>query len=118
MREFMNKHGTAVAILAIALAAASWWFFGVRVKAPNLTHAFFIDEETGEEMVMPLDEYPPRVNKSTGKATLVQEVKYTCDGGKTTKVAYYMKYSEGTKQQLEKILKRFSPKPESPPEWM
>ncbi len=105
MRDFLNKHGQLVALVILLLAAAVWFVFLRSPSGPNTSKAFFIDDDTGEEQVLSLAEYPPRVNPRTGKSTLVQEVKYTCDGGKTVRVAYLVKYTDGLKQRLEKAFK-------------
>jgi hypothetical protein len=62
--------------------------------------AFYVDEETGEEVARPAEEYPPLIGKS-GKPTLVRVVKFTCDDEKTVTTAYYEKYSDEAKRLLE-----------------
>lgn len=108
MREFMKQNGVLVLVILI-LAAAGVWYFALRgQKEPNISQAFFIDEETGEEMVLSLDQYPPRPNPhgNSTKPTLVEAVKYTRDGGKTSVTAYYRKYTDGAKKELEAAFAR------------
>lgn len=85
-------------IVAIGFFLTCWFFF--RNRAPNTSQAFFIDEETGEESIRSAFQYPPLLGKS-GKPTVVEEFKYTCDGGATVKVAYYMKYTDTMKKHLD-----------------
>jgi hypothetical protein len=102
MREFLNKHGKYVAIAAILLAVVIYFVFGRGPGEPNIQKAFFVDDETGETFTLGLSEgFAPRNNPNTGKPTLVQVVKYSCDGGTTSKDAYYVKYSDGVKKQLD-----------------
>jgi len=62
--------------------------------------AYYIDEETGEESIQPMDAVPPLLNKN-GKPTLVRVVKFTCDNNKTVTTAYYEKYTDRAKQEIE-----------------
>ncbi|MGN6369429.1 MAG: hypothetical protein ACTHN5_14315 [Phycisphaerae bacterium] len=88
---------TALVIIAAAVFLYIWRTGGVHASNGN---GWFVDEETGEEMTMPQKMIPPLPGKS-GKMTVVREFKYSDDGGKTYKVAYWYKYTDEMKKQLE-----------------
>jgi hypothetical protein len=103
MREWLNQRGLYVVAAAALLAIICYFVFNRQKPAAadvNQVKAFYIDEDTGAESVLPITSVPPLLG-ATGKPTLVQAFKYSCDGGKTTKVAYLMKYTDAGKQYLE-----------------
>ena len=99
MREFLQKHGIYVAVGALVLAGLV--YYGMAGRAGRVpTRAFFFDEESGEELARPNTDVPPLMGKS-GKETVVETFKYSCDGGKTSVVAYYYKFTPEMKRKLE-----------------
>jgi hypothetical protein len=98
----MNQYGIVIVIVAAVLAVGMWWMWGKGKGAPAASgvKAYYVDEDTGEESVRPETDIPPLKGKN-GKDSVVWEMKYSCDGGKTSKVGYYMKYTPEGKQALE-----------------
>jgi hypothetical protein len=86
-------------LLVAAIAFVAWRHGSSHI---NTTTTFFIDEETGEESIRSVHDVAPLLGKS-GKPTIVQVFKFTCDGGKTVKTAYYSKFTDGMKSQLEAV---------------
>jgi len=97
MRDVINKYAYPIAgvVLVFALLFAAFQCRG-KSHAPEVAKyfkAFFIDEETGEESVRSVNDYPPLMGKS-GKRTVVRAYKFTNDGGKTVVIGYLEKYSD------------------------
>jgi len=103
MREWLNKFGVYVVGGALVVAVILYFVMGSSAKAPssNDVKAFYLDEETGEESLHPVSQVPPLIGKS-GKPTVVQAIKYSCDGGKTKKIAYLRKYTPEAKEALDR----------------
>jgi hypothetical protein len=100
MRQGVQKSGVWVAVALLAGAGFVAYRYAHSSGYHPPTSAYFVDEETGEELVRPATDIPPLMGKS-GKPTVVREFKYSVDGGKTSKVAYYFKYSDSMKEKLE-----------------
>src|SRR4051812_22006855 len=98
MRKFVNEHGTVIGVVAIILAIGIGFLAYGRSRKTIGINGYFVDEETGEELIMPRTSYPPLVGKG-GKPTVVGVFKFSCDGGKTAKIGYYFKYTDTAKQQ-------------------
>ncbi len=95
-----SKTGKLVLVVALLVAAGgvTYFFRGKGFNPPK--SAYYFDEETGEELVRPGTDVPPLPGKS-GKPTVVREFKYSFDGGKTSKVGYYFKYTDDMKAKIE-----------------
>jgi hypothetical protein len=95
-----SKSGKIVLVVALLVAAGGVTYY---FRSPGFhpsKGAYYFDEETGEEMARPGTDVPPLIGKG-GKPTIVREFKYSVDGGKTSKVAYYFKYTDDWKKKLE-----------------
>jgi hypothetical protein len=103
MREFINKYGAATVGVLFVLVIVAFWFRSCRKEAfnQNPRMAFYIDEETGEESVAPINQHPPLMGKA-GKPTVVLAVKCTLDG-KTLQTLYLVKYSEQALQAIKTL---------------
>ena len=102
MPELRGSAGIGIAAVLLIAAGGIFYYFGGHRGYHAINSSYFVDEETGEESVHPLTDIPPLIGKS-GKSTLVREVKYSLDGGKTVKVAYYLKFNDATKKKLEDL---------------
>ena len=102
MREFLNKNGKYVAVGAIVLAGA-FFFFTARggVKKPNTT--FFIDEDTSVESARPVTDVPP-LTGAKGNPSIVKVYKYRVEGSPDVKVGYYLKFTPEMKAKVEDSL--------------
>ncbi|MCL2647022.1 MAG: hypothetical protein FWD61_08450 [Phycisphaerales bacterium] len=105
MREMINKYAYPIAGAAIALAIVLFIVNSRKTRLPTVedlkeSKAFYVDEETGEEVVLSADELPPRMG-ANGKRTLVRARKYTRDGGKTVTTVYLEKYSDQAIEELK-----------------
>jgi hypothetical protein len=100
MRQFISKYGIFLAAGLIVLAGII--LFATRKKGPPPipTRAFYVNEVTGEESIQSIDAIPP-LNDKDGKPNHVQEIKISCDNGKTAQVAYYRKYHPKAKEIIE-----------------
>src|SRR5580704_8056215 len=103
MREFINKHGTVIGAALLVAAALVIYFFYLRKGSGPTNLAYYIDEETGEESIHPRTDLPPLIGKS-GRPTVVEEFKFTCDGGSTVKVAYYFKFTDSAKKRFDDLV--------------
>jgi hypothetical protein len=91
-----------IIVLLLVLSAVGIIIWQRSTRRFNTTTTFFIDEETGDESIRSTHDVPPLLGKSN-QPTVVQVFKFTCDGGKTVKTAYYSKYTDGMKRQLEAV---------------
>ncbi|MCL2647026.1 MAG: hypothetical protein FWD61_08470 [Phycisphaerales bacterium] len=115
MRDLINKYAYPIAGVAIVLAILLFIFN--HKKSIILTEqdvkaikTFYVDDETGEEVVLPANELPPRMGKN-GKPTLVKAHKFTRDGGQTEVIAYLEKYSDEAAAALKSMPDSDSGKP-------
>ena len=105
MQTLINKYGFPIigVILVIAIAIFA---FNSRKRSDVISEAdlraikvFWVDDETGEEVVLPDNELSPRVG-ADGRRTLVRAYKFTRDGGQTVVTAYLEKYSDKAVAEL------------------
>ena len=96
----MKKFGMPVLAVGILGVAAGVFVFNLPRSAKVLTSAYFVDEETGVEMVRPMSDIPP-LKGASGKETVVREFKYSDDGRATVKVAYLIKFTPETQARME-----------------
>jgi len=103
MRTLINKYGLPAAISFLVLAALFAWLWSERRGnvTGDQTRAFFVDEESGEEVVRPASDLPPVVGKS-GRPTLVKAIKYGCKGN-NPEVLYWMKYTPEALAALQSL---------------
>jgi hypothetical protein len=100
MRNGIQKSGIWLAAILLAGAGVVIYHYVHPTGYHPPTSAYFVDEDTGEEFVRPATDIPPLEGKNK-KPTVVREFKYSLDGGKTSKVGYYYKYTESMKQKLD-----------------
>jgi hypothetical protein len=101
MQEFLRKYGLPLAVVLLVVAGVAAYFAMRPKNVAGTQMAFYVDEETGQETVLPMAQFPPLLNAS-GKPTMVRVVKFSCDGGATVKVGYYEKYAPEAKAKLDK----------------
>jgi hypothetical protein len=109
VRSILNKYGYYIAgvIAVIALLAA---YVGTRQAAEPVSYAgnpelaFFVDENTGEEKVLPADEVPPLSGKD-GKESVVMAVKFKSDTEKAAKTWYFIKYPAKVRDRVRGLPK-------------
>jgi hypothetical protein len=102
MRRFIARFGyyiLAAIGLIVLLVVSLFWFQENPHIQPN---AFYVDEETSEELVRPVTEIPPLIGKS-GKPTLVRATKISCDGGKTSRIAFLESFTPEAQAQLKTL---------------
>lgn len=108
IREKINRHAKVVSAAAVVafLAATAVFLFYDRHPPRTManTKAYFIDEETGEEMSRLVGDVPPLAGKS-GKPTVVRAVYIQCDDCKAKTLVYLFKYTPEAKQKLEEAQK-------------
>ena len=104
MREFLNKFGIVVAVVAVVIAGVVVWLHykqpGIKVDKSPLTS--YVDEDSSEESMLSIWEVPPLGN-SEGRPIVVRLVKITFDGGVTSKPHYLLKYNEQAQLELQKM---------------
>jgi hypothetical protein len=103
MRQLLQKYGYAIAAGLIVLAGILIFFRSSSTsKEGDPSKAFFVDEETNEEMILPTTEIPPLLGKG-GKPTVVKAFKYTCGSPSDAKVYYFLKYTEEAQAKLKSM---------------
>jgi hypothetical protein len=105
MREIINRHGKWIAVGGAVLAILFLFLFSRKsIPRPtqNPSYGFFVDETTGEESVLRVEEVPPLPGKD-GKLTVVRAFKFTCDNGETVEVHHYLKYPPEIREALAKM---------------
>jgi len=103
MRKLINKYAYVIIGAAVVLAVLLLIFRGGNKPAHEMTKyakAFYVDEETGEEFVRPVDQLPPLMGPS-GRPTLVRAYKFSADGGTTAPVVYLEKYPDEVLDELK-----------------
>jgi len=102
MKKLINRFGVplSVGIIVVALIVA----FLSREKPASYpvgdrSLAWYVDEETGEESVLPFAENIPPLPGASGQGTLVQVVKFASDKETTPLAFYWVKYSDAARKQ-------------------
>lgn len=108
---WMWKFGMAVVAGMVCCAATMLWAENAATqpattepKAPPVpTKMYYIDEETGEESLQPMDAIPPLLNKN-GKPMLVRAIYMRCSvcGGEK-KLMFLEKFTPEGKIAMEKL---------------
>jgi len=107
-RTSLNRHPVITGIVAgIVILAAVLYYYRADLFRPGRIvkqspHAYYIDEQTGEETVEPATAVPPLPN-AEGKPTRVRAYFFSADGGKTRVAGYYEKYSAQAKTAIETL---------------
>jgi len=110
MQTFLHKYGIPLAVSLFVIAGVVMW---INIKGPGSRHGrldmgFFLDEETGEESVLPLDELPPLPGKS-GNPTVVRAMKFGFqdkDGKRSDeRTVYLYKFTQEAKEKLKDLPK-------------
>jgi len=104
MRELISKYGYYIAGAVIVIAALLVAFRGGKPNVIDVksVKGFYVDDETGEEFVRPVDPLPPLMG-NTGRHTLVEAIKFTTDDGATVVTAYLQKYSDEAIEELKSL---------------
>ena len=104
MRNLINKYAYYIVggILVLAILVYSLTSNSNSDIQPRVTKAFYIDEETGNEAVFPINKYPPFAGPD-GKGTFVMAHKFTTDGGQTSFIAYLTKYTDEAAEALREL---------------
>ncbi|MCL2641840.1 MAG: hypothetical protein FWD53_13400 [Phycisphaerales bacterium] len=112
MREFIGKFAYPIIGAAIVLAVLLLVFRGRGSSVPVAKglQAFYVDDETNEEVVLPANQMPPLTGKD-GRPTLVLAHKFT-NGGTTIITAYLEKYSDQALEDLQSMAADDPRKPE------
>jgi hypothetical protein len=115
LRQWIERHRVWVRVVAAAVVvAAIVWALWPKTLPRRVVFAqdYFIDEETGKEYVRNMSEIPPLLGDS-GRPTVVRAHFFSCDGGKTRKIAYLESYTEEGKVAYKALLAiRDRPPPE------
>ena len=112
MRELINKYAYPIVGVVLVLAVLLLIFRGSGESTPfakNLK-AFYVDDETNEEVILPANQMPPLMDKN-GKPVLVLAHKFT-NGGTTVITAYLEKYSDEAIEELKSMPNDDPRKPE------
>jgi len=108
-RGILNKYGYAVAGVILVFACVML-FARTRTVSDQPTYAgnqdlaFFVDEKTGEEKVMPADQVPPLAGKD-GSDSVVIAVKFKSDTESSAKTYYFVKYPVGVRDRVKALPK-------------
>ncbi|MCL2640784.1 MAG: hypothetical protein FWD53_08070 [Phycisphaerales bacterium] len=98
MQNLITKYGYLIVGVIVVIAIVVFFVNSRKPAVPSeadfkAQKIFWVNDETGEEVVLPGDELSPRVG-ADGKRTLVKAHKFTRDGGATVVIAYLEKYSD------------------------
>jgi len=106
MRTLINRFGVPLSVGIIVLALIMAFLFrqsSTTYPPGDPSLAWYIDEETGEESVLPSAENIPPLLGKDGKKTLVQAFKFAGDDEKTANTYYLVKYSDSVRNELAKF---------------
>jgi len=112
MRTFINKFAYPIigAIFVLAILLLIFRGSGNVVPVAKELKAFYVDDETNEEFVLPANQMPPLTGKD-GRPTLVLAHKFT-NGGTTVITTYLEKYSDQAIEDLKSMPNDDPRKPE------
>ena len=105
LRNTANQHPLAAGIVIGGVLLAIVLYFYLPARPPGVivrqaVHAYYVDEETGQETVQAANLVPP-LSGPSGKPTVVRAVCFSSDGGKTKVTGYYETYTPEAKGLLE-----------------
>jgi hypothetical protein len=102
MRTLIARFGPYIVVAILLLAGLLYFFLRPTNNSPAQPNVFYLDELTNEESVHAVTDIPPLIGKS-GKPTLVKATKISCDGGKTSHIAFLEKFTPEAQEQLKKL---------------
>lgn len=103
IRARLNKHPIAT-VLGVLSVAGVIVFWAIRDPSAGVMDGDFIDEQTGETSVRPIDQLPSLVG-SQGTPTVVRAYYSAASDGQPRRLLYLQKYSDATKAYLAQYLK-------------
>jgi len=104
MRKIIDKFGIPVSIVVIVVAAVLIWNSQQKPKLDVGDHslAYFVDDATGEEFILPADQIPPIPNPN-GTGTLVIAAKFKGQTDKEPKTYYLIRYADAVRAKVESL---------------
>ena len=104
MRNIINKFGVPISIIVIVVAAVFTWLSHrtTRIDVGDPSLAYFFNEETGEESILPSDQIPP-IPDPSGKGSLVIAAKFKGESDKAPKTYYLIKYTDEVRAKIESL---------------